>query len=97
MDFTRRNLLRTAATGRAALAVAATAAPSITQTPARRPNIVLIVADDMGYADVSCYGQLAANPETSVEMIESLYGKKLSLLKTLNAGETPGFLWLSEF
>jgi arylsulfatase A-like enzyme len=56
-DLTRRNLLKTAASGGAALAVAATASPSNAQAPARRPNIVFIIADDMGYADISCYGR----------------------------------------
>src|SRR5665213_3662138 len=33
------------------------AAPAIGETPkARRPNIVLLVADDQGYAEMSCQG-----------------------------------------
>src|SRR5271168_2979205 len=46
-SITRRELL--AATAAAALAQA--------QTPAPPPNFVYIMADDLGYADLSCYGR----------------------------------------
>jgi hypothetical protein len=49
--FSRRNVLAGAA-GTLALA---TSYRAIAQT--NKPNIIFILADDMGYADVSCYGR----------------------------------------
>lgn len=40
----------------AALAASACVAPTAERAP-RRPNLVLIVADDLGYGELGCYGQ----------------------------------------
>lgn len=53
--ITRRELLTGLAAGSAAWTLAGRAAFS--QTRDSRPNIVFIMADDMGYADASCYGR----------------------------------------
>jgi arylsulfatase A-like enzyme len=51
--ITRREFLATAAVAPLALFSDKNSTP----TTARQPNIVFIVADDLGYADLSCYGR----------------------------------------
>jgi len=51
--ITRREFVGTALTG----AAIASAAPQLSQSQTRHPNILFILADDLGYGDLSCYGR----------------------------------------
>jgi arylsulfatase A-like enzyme len=74
-DVTRRTLLRSAALG--TIALASSADNAFGQRPSGPPNIVCIMADDLGYADVSCYGR----PDLSTPNIDSLAANGVRFLQ----------------
>ncbi len=53
MNLHRRHFLL------ATTALAACASPQIAETPARKPNIVLVLCDDLGYGDLGAFGNRA--------------------------------------
>jgi arylsulfatase len=56
-SYTRRDFLKVMGFGAAALALpGCSSASGLLAGRAKRPNIILIMADDMGYSDIGCYG-----------------------------------------
>src|SRR5258705_13119745 len=71
-SITRRDLIRGAASGMISLAMGVGTQPS-----AKRPNIIFILADDLGYADVSCYGR----PDLSTPNIDRIAMRGMRFLQ----------------
>src|SRR4029077_20198153 len=72
--LTRRQMLRTAAAGTLALA---TGARNVFAQSSRPPNILFILADDLGYADVACYGR----PDLRTPNIDRMAANGVRLLQ----------------
>jgi arylsulfatase A-like enzyme len=70
---TRRVLLKGAAAG----ALAGTTQKAWSRQANDKPNIIFLLADDMGYADVSCYGR----PDLSTPAIDSLAKSGIRLVQ----------------
>jgi len=71
IQITRRDLLRGATAGMVTFALGADA--RIAQPSGKPPNIVFILADDLGYADVACYGR----PDLSTPNIDAIAARGL--------------------
>jgi len=70
----RRTLLRGAAMGTLALA---SGMDEVFGQTSRPPNIIFIMADDLGYADVSCYGR----PDLNTPNIDRIAAKGMRFLQ----------------
>jgi arylsulfatase A-like enzyme len=74
-NVNRRDLLRGAALGVAA--VASGVRPVFGKRTAPQPNIIFIMADDLGYADLACYGR----PDLHTPNIDALSAKGMRFLQ----------------
>src|SRR5262245_3480760 len=75
--FTRREFLQTALGTTTLLSTA----ESAQRPPTRRPNILFILADDLGYGDLSCYGR----PDYRTPVLDALAKQGIKFLSAYAA------------
>jgi arylsulfatase len=75
LDYTRRGFLKAVGLGAASLALegcGGSSGRSAGEVGGSRPNIVLIMADDMGFSDLGCYGSEIHTPNLDRMAAEGL-------------------------
>src|SRR5438477_8322941 len=82
LAVSRRDVLLRTAAGSIAAAALDAARPNaadaqVPSTVSEKPNILFILADDLGYADVSCYGR----PDLSTPNIDRLAAEGLRFMQ----------------
>ncbi|HYN84472.1 MAG TPA: sulfatase-like hydrolase/transferase [Pyrinomonadaceae bacterium] len=77
----RREFVRRTLAGASAAAVCSSAAPRSVARGARRPNLLFILADDLGWGDLSCYGR----PDYRTPNLDRLASQGVRLTRAYSA------------
>jgi arylsulfatase len=78
--MSRATAIALAASSVLTLAGLACAAPPVAPAPAPRPNVLLILADDLGWSDLGCYGSEIQTPN-----LDALAGEGLRFTQFYNS------------
>ncbi len=84
LAYTRRDFLKAMGFGATSLSLHGcmeVGSPAATKSTSSRPNIILIMADDMGYSDIGCYGG-----EVNTPSLDRLAAGGMRFTQFYNAG-----------
>lgn len=69
-----------------------TAAPALLRATSQPPNIVFILADDLGYEDLSCYGSRIATPNLDQFAREGVIFRQFNMVSSVCSPSRAGIL-----